>query len=140
MISASIRRLFTKRSLMTVLVMALVLRGMIPVGFMADASAPKNTLLPITICTGFGPKTVFLDQQGVSHTSDQPAHHQQTGEAHAKAPCAFATGNIFTVADAATALATPEFFTPNISWPPENLFITAHYSGNAAPRAPPSAA
>lgn len=69
------------------LLAAVVLRALIPVGFMPDFSAAANGVFKVVICTASGTKYVTVDADGQpvdsAPLSGQKAQHQDE-------PCAFA--------------------------------------------------
>ena len=62
---------------LTLLLLAIFVRGLIPAGFMPDTSQK----VALTICSGMTTKTIFVDQTTPSDQHDQDKDHQ---------PCPFA--------------------------------------------------
>lgn len=64
------------------LLLAVVSRALIPIGYMPDFAAARSGLFKVFICSGMGDKSVALDANG------RPLPEQQSG--HNDQPCAFA--------------------------------------------------
>lgn len=64
------------------LLAAVVLRALIPVGFMPDFGAAAKGVFKVVICTAAGSKHVMLDADGKPLPDQKSQHHDQ--------PCAFA--------------------------------------------------
>ncbi len=67
------------------IILAVVIRAFVPVGFMPSAT-PEVTAL--TICSGFGERVVYLDADGVEHPA--PSGDHPTSHSH---ECSFAVGS-----------------------------------------------
>lgn len=90
-----------RRIFATLALLAMLLRGVVPVGAMPLAApGAGDGIFPIAICASGFAKTVWLDANG------QPVH-PPAGEArdHADAPCAFCASSIGAPAEAAAPLA-----------------------------------
>ncbi|MEQ1715029.1 MAG: DUF2946 family protein [Hyphomicrobium sp.] len=71
-----------KRWVAHLLLLALVSRALIPVGYMPDFSAAAKGAFKVVICSAMGAQTIALDEGGKPHLPDQSnGHHEQ--------PCAF---------------------------------------------------
>lgn len=84
-----------KQWLMRLLLLSFVVRALIPLGYMPDASAAAKGVFKVVICSALGAKMVTLDEDG----RPVPSHDDQQHES----PCAFA-------GIAAVALPMPESF------------------------------
>lgn len=91
------RRSNVRQWVVHVLLLALMLRVIVPAGYMPDFSAASDGMFKVVICTANGMQTVSLDEDG------QPVPDQSTG--HVDQPCAFS-------GLAAVALPTAETFEP----------------------------
>lgn len=67
--------------LVLMLAALVILRGLIPVGFMPDVDAFKNGAFDIVMCTGMGFSTIDLDEGGSS-----PSHASSDYNAHTICP------------------------------------------------------
>jgi hypothetical protein len=62
-----------------VLAAVMLLRGLIPVGFMPDVTALQHGKIDLVVCTGFGSKTVQVDLDSLNpHTNHSAVHHAHT--------------------------------------------------------------
>lgn len=101
------------RLLSWLVLVAILVRGLIPVGMMPDAAKADNRLFPLVICTSYGTSTVMVGADKVPDAPPLPDHgtHEESAQT---APCVFA---------AAFGLGTPSFAA---------VFLTGVYSGLAA--------
>jgi hypothetical protein len=75
---------------MAIIMLALLMRLLLPTGFMPDVSAGKIT---IALCTGHGPATIDIAAPaGGHHGEGQPAKHDM--------PCPFSSGTSYGLAGA----------------------------------------
>lgn len=72
------------QALRLLLLVALVMRGLVPVGFM-PGTAPDGAGLSIVICTAEGSRTLLVDADGEHHPSDGEREICVFGVAHAGA-------------------------------------------------------
>ena len=115
------------------LLVAFVLRALIPAGFMPEFSDPDGRAIKIVICTAHGTKLVTADEDAAADTN--------TIAKHASDPCAFAP---------ITVLAAPESLVASISLSERQVPGTARNARQILPparagpangsRAPPSLA
>ncbi len=91
----------TARWLSQLLLTAMVLRALIPVGYMPDLPAAANGIFKVVICTTDGAKTIAVDRNGLLAPTEYPGndHPSDQGD-HRDHPCAFS--GIFAVADRAS--------------------------------------
>jgi len=128
-----IREARPPRLVVWLLLAALILRGLMPLGFMLDTAGIQGghlASLPVKICSSFGLKTVWLDQK----TNKKP--EQQIAQQH---DCVLCAAPVTT-----TGLAPDNFLHKTlfaaivltfVAW----LGATRHrYNAAAAPRAPPA--
>ncbi len=76
---------------MAIILLTLLMRLLLPTGFMPEVSAGKIT---IALCTGHGPATIDLAMPGSS------GHHDQGQTAKHDMPCPFASGSTHGLAGA----------------------------------------
>ena len=69
-----------------VLLAAILVRAVVPAGFMLEASAAARGELKLVICTGSGSKVVDAGASGPS------SEHDQDGQGSQHEPCAFGAG------------------------------------------------
>lgn len=62
---------------------ALVLKLLVPTGYMLDSSHGRIT---VSICSGTGPATMMMEMPGMDHSMPD---HNEKGHAKAEMPCAF---------------------------------------------------
>ncbi|WP_119168678.1 DUF2946 family protein [Algihabitans albus] len=72
------------RALTGLIAFCLLLRAMIPVGFMPDLAAARDGVFTLVICTGNGLSTIELDANG------DPVDPDDRHEAEAQSHCTFA--------------------------------------------------
>jgi hypothetical protein len=82
------RTLATNRYLAFLLCIALLFKVIVPTGFMPDMDALQHGIYKIKICTGYGAKEIFVDQNQKS-TDTQQNHPDHKSEKHGSL-CAFA--------------------------------------------------
>jgi hypothetical protein len=112
------------------LVLGLLLRALLPTGFMPDLLAAQQGLFKITICAANGTQNVFVDKQMQPHSPKTPQHK----------PCDFALSQHLTWLVLAIGLLTL------LVWPWQKIRpILVHTQlrpifklGNATPRGPPA--
>jgi hypothetical protein len=128
-----LRRTPLKRIASWLLLAALVLRGMIPVGFMPDAAALAKGVFPIAICSNGLEQTILVDEDGAPVKPPPAAHH-------ADAPCLFAA----VAALAAPLLLAVLLLAPALprqaDWPARAapILLLLRPPGTAGARAPPA--
>ncbi len=81
------------RWLSQLLLVAVLLRALIPVGYMPDLPAAANGLFKVVICTTDGAKTLAVDANGDLAPTEHPADEGD----HRDHPCAFS--GIVSIAD-----------------------------------------
>jgi len=128
-------RLVGRRRLVPLCLMVLILmRAMIPVGFMPDLSGFGQGLFEIVICTGDGARTITAHQDG---GAAPPAHPQKRGE-HSFDLCAFAlamTGALVVLGLILTLFRygpSQVFLPSSVEWR-----VSTGGAGALGPRAPP---
>ena len=71
-----------KQWVANLLLIALMLRALVPVGYMPDFAAAAKGEYKVVICSAAGSKTISLDADGIPVPADPSEQHDQ--------PCAFA--------------------------------------------------
>ena len=104
----------TLRVLAARLTLALfALRALVPVGYMPDLAAARDGQVRIVICTGYGSKSVVVDESGTPVEGQDEAKHGAAGDC----PFGAAPAVALAVPDPAAVLALPDlrqaFHTPN---------------------------
>lgn len=122
-----------RRSVPMILAAVMLLRAMIPAGFMPDLSAAGLGRFEIVICTGEGARTIPVDPDGAA----SPDHGSPRGD-HGFEPCAFALA----MAGALVVLGfivTLSFYRPSRAFVPPSIerLAFACAAGALGPRAPP---
>lgn len=80
-----VRRLLAQRYLaVSIAVAALLLKLVVPTGYMLDSSHGRIT---VTICSGTGPTTMTTEMPGMDHS--MPDHGGSKDHGKAEMPCAF---------------------------------------------------
>jgi hypothetical protein len=69
------RAIYPRLFLMLLIILAVMVRGFVPAGFMPSSTSSDITAL--TICSGFGERVVYLDSNGVEHAA--PSHEKSHG-------------------------------------------------------------
>lgn len=82
-----------------ILLLAFVLRALIPVGYMPDFKALSKGGFQIVICTANGSDPIFYRPDGTKHRKEQ---------SHADQPCAFSGINAVALPDLAIDAGPPE--------------------------------
>lgn len=118
-----------RHAIVLLLTLALVVRGLIPAGYMLAPSA-SGEALSVVICTGHGPETISLDPDG-KPLKPVPARGD-SGQ------CAYA-GSVPTAPAVATVDAVEVLLTAGvIAFPPSADLVRAeHRGGGASARGPP---
>lgn len=65
---------------------ALVMKAVVPAGFMPMASAGKIT---IVLCSGYGPQTMTMAMPGMSHGGEGKGDSRDGDQGKVEQPCAF---------------------------------------------------
>jgi len=72
------------RLLIIFLSLALVIKSLIPAGYMPDMASLRNGAFKIVICTAYGAKEILLDDK--YRLPGQEKHKQENGKAHEACP------------------------------------------------------
>ena len=96
--TSGIRTSSWRHSCAWVVVLALLFRGLVPLGYMPDFSKRGSGLFPITICSGYDRSTIFLDRD--FNKVDAAKHGKGHSQHDDKTFCPFSVSSIFASADA----------------------------------------
>jgi hypothetical protein len=118
-----------------IVVFALAFHGLIPVGYMPDFSRQAGQILPMTICSGFGPMQMDADQHHMDHARNTGHNDQQN---HNKVPCLFSLNSVASF-DGLTIPFIVAFIFVIISLLalPNFRILAQRAYGNASSRSPP---
>ena len=111
-----IRTLSSRSCFAWLVILALLFRGLVPLGYMPDFSKQAHGFFPITICSGYDRTTIFLDKdfnkvEPVGQGKTQHQHDDRTF-------CPFSVSSIFASAE------TPEFVSVALAF----IFAVAVYT------------
>lgn len=122
----------SKRTVIAVFMLAaLVLRSLVPGGFMIAPAAAGDGTVEIVICTAAGPKSVQLSHDGVTHPATDEAEQQDL--------CPFAFTATGTLASAEPALAEAVTYANVAFRITAALFAATPQPGATSARGPPLA-
>lgn len=67
-----------RKGIAALLVFFVLLKGLIPVGYMPDMKALQDGVVKITICTAYGSQQIVVDEQGKAPDSKQQHHNAKS--------------------------------------------------------------
>lgn len=127
------RHMGLRRSVPVILAAVMLMRAMIPVGFMPDLSAAGQGRFGIAICTGDGARTIPFDHDGGANPAHVPQHGNRGFDL-----CAFALAMAGTLIVLGLILGVFQFEPSRAFSPPPVKHIPfASGVGSLGPRAPP---
>lgn len=119
------------------MLLALLVRGLVPAGFMPDVGALRHGVYAITICTGTSQQNVIIDQDG--NTVDRDGQGSPGGDHPGEVPCLFAVAaQIAAVLFLAVALVLLALERAGWRLPAAELWRIARPPGSPGARAPPA--
>lgn len=119
------------------MLLALLVRGLVPAGFMPDVGALRHGVYAITICTGTSQQNVIIDQDG--NMVDRDGQGLPGGDHPGEVPCLFAVAaQIAALLFLAVALVLLARERDGWHLPADTLRRTARPPGSPGARAPPA--
>lgn len=122
------------RSLAARLTLALfALRALVPVGYMPDLGAARDGQVRVVLCTGYGSKSVLVDESGAPVEDQDEAKHGAAGDCpFGAAPAAALIG-----AEPAAALAIPDLKQASLAPGDASVLLPPAQGPPLGQRAPP---
>lgn len=119
------------RFLSYLIIASVLLRSLIPAGYMPAPANDKEHFFNIVICTGYGAQSIVVDDKG------QPVKQEHQEQISHKAPCPFALNAHATAPADFIMLAVSVDYTALLFAAPSAHPATATLRKTAPPRAPP---
>ena len=118
-----------------IIVVALIVRGLIPLGFMPDTSRKSAGFFPLVICTGHGAATLLFKQ--LEGKTDPGKHQNDDSQHEGKSFCAYSVSSLFTSYDEPALLILEFFFSAALIAFINFRLVRLKRFGNASSRSPP---
>lgn len=127
------RRRYADRLLISLVLFLVVLRALVPPGYMPDLAAARDGVITLVICSPDGLRTVSLDENG------KPVEPGQSPEEHQRQHCPFAAVGSIDVPQLAKVPVPIDFATRAALWSPQEGRVAERaVVGPVGPRAPPA--